>query len=206
MKPNKTKNDQPEINPSDLLETLKCADVKMNQNEIDSDISDIGTDQEENELIDQIRRKRSSTTCQVESETNERPKTVPANKKENNVFKKPMKGTRIRRPRPGPARRLDFVKERVAHKVTLSVDLSMKGIADMSKEDEENWLPCGYLSLHNVDMVCKGCNFLKIKFLHLVVFSALRNRYKSKSTVILSPGDIALIARVLISKIFKTFH
>ena len=160
MKPNKTKNDQ--IDPTNLLETLQWADVKMNESQINSDISDIETDPEAEELINQITRKRSSTTYQVETETNERQKTETANKKENNVFKKPIKGPRTRRPRPGLARRLDFVNqtERVTQKVTLSVDISRKGIANMTEEDQGNWLPCGYLSLYNVDMVCKGCIFL----------------------------------------------
>ena len=65
---------------------------------------------------------------------------------------------------------------------------------DMSEEDKPNWLVCGDLSINNVNMVIQGMNikqFSEIYFWNL----ALRHRYESESTIILSPNDIAILAQ-----------
>lgn len=136
------------------------ADIKLNQSQIPSDLSDeASSDAEEKNLIGQAARPRSRTNVNLESETSKtRSSKTAVNKKRDKVFKEPIKAPRTRRPRPQPGRRLDFGDQsgRELNKVTLKIDLSGKSMVDMNEDDKTNWLLCGYLSIFNVHMTMKG--------------------------------------------------
>ena len=141
-------------------ESINVANVIQNQDDIQSDISDAQTtDDELSQLVDQATKKKSSSKVQIESETTEKRKSKSSSKhsesKPDQLFKKPFesvqkKTTRIRR-----KLKFDSCSDGKT-KSSFSVNLMGTILEQISDHDAPFWSIYGYLSVVHVDMVIKG--------------------------------------------------